>query len=233
MPRYRLGIWSPDRDSHSVLALKAALRLRNERWQWCERPEEASFWIVDAQSRQFSELTAQLKHTQTHDTVFAAVLAAEWSVLRDPVWTFLKVPLQAKIVYQWMDACLQKSPHTTPTWIGQPIKLKRWPNVSKYTGTRAATSVQITALCGRLLADWVRYEDLVCDIAEVAVLDQLLADAQARGILEYATAHATAHATPPQPSSPHPMSASPSAASSTAAADGAWGLIKRLIRKLA
>lgn len=228
MPRHRLGIWSPHRDSHSVLALKAALSLRAERWQWCERPEEASFWIVDAQSPQFSELTAQLKHVQSQHAVFAAVLAAEWSVLRDPVWTFLKVPLQVKVVYQWIDTCLQKNPQTALTWTGQQLKLKRWPNVSKYTGTQAVTSVQITALCGRLLTDWVSYEDLCRDLAEVGVLDQLLADAQARGILEYATAHPT----PPQPPSTHPMSAS-AAEAATAAPDGAWGLIKRLIRKLA
>lgn len=225
MPPYRLGIWSPHRDSHSVRALKAALSLRSERWQWCDHPEEASFWIVDAQFPLLTELTEQLKQAKQQGPVFAAILATEWSVLRDPVWTFLKVPLQVKVVYQWIDACLQKNPTPTPDvrapWLGQQLKLKRWPNMSQYAGDTPAIGMQMTAACAKLLADWVRYEDLCHEVSDPSLLDRLLNDAQQRGILECGIVGAVApksdssltHRSPPQ--------------------DGAWSLIKRLIRKFA
>jgi hypothetical protein len=226
MPRYRLGIWSPHRDSHSVLALKAALGLRPERWQWCDRPEEASFWIVDAQYPVLAELTEQLKQAKQQDPVFAALLATEWSVLRDPVWTFLKVPLQVKVVYQWIDGCLQKnSAHATvlePPWLGQQLKLKRWPNMSQYAGDTPASGMQITAVCAKLLADWVRYEDLSHDVSDLALLDQLLRDAHQRGILEFTRVSSASQKT-----------ASSSISSSSLEHEGKWSLIKRLIRKFA
>jgi hypothetical protein len=94
--------------------------------------------------------------------------------------------------------------------------------MSHYTSNNPAISIQITATCGKLLTDWVRYEDLCLEVSDASLLNALLVDAQNRGILESAQEKA------------HPdMQASPVPAPAPASTEGAWSLIKSLIRKFA
>jgi hypothetical protein len=215
-----------------VLALKAALSLRAERWQWCDRADDASFWIVDAQSPLMTELTEQLKHARTQSPVYAALLAAEWSAVRDPVWTFLKVPLQVKVFYQWIDGCLQKAPITS-SWSGQELKLKRWPNMALYATDNPAASMQITAACAHLLQDWVAYDALMAQVSDVRMLDKLLADALQRGILQSQPVHSRGTAANTNLASSLEPNATQRDTRDSIERESAWSLVKRLIRKFA
>ena len=92
MPKEALGVWSPHRDSKSVLAFKSMLGMRAERWLWLNEPDQASWWVVDGTRDNLSELTVNLHREKAQGPVRGVLLAPDWSAVKDPVWVFFKVP---------------------------------------------------------------------------------------------------------------------------------------------
>ncbi len=220
----RLDVWSPTRESHSVKAFKSVLGLRPEAWNWHESADEARWWIVDAAHDDIPELSRRV-HALIEDgrEIHCALLAPNWSAVRDPVWTFIKTPLQVSMVFGWIDACLKKHSAGQP-FQGQRLKLLRWPNMSRYaTGGTTASAMALTVACARLLRDWADYAEIAAMAPDTGQLADLLADARREGILEVARLAVPGAA----PASPE---AGPEA---DAPRKGAWGLVKRLIKKFA
>ena len=177
-------MWSPHRDSNSVVAFKAVLGLRTERWVWYDEPQKATWWLVDGLRDSNNGLTLALMDARSTALVHGALLAPDWSAMRDPVWAFVKVPLLAKGVYNWVDSCLLLHP-ASPTWEGHQLKLRRWPNMSRYgAGADAGTAVALTAACAQLLKEFISYEDLLRALPHKSKIDSLLVDALQDGILE-------------------------------------------------
>ena len=77
MPKEALGVWSPHRDSKSVLAFKSMLGMRAERWLWLNEPDQASWWVVDGTRDNLSELTVNLYREKAQGPV-RGVLLAPW-----------------------------------------------------------------------------------------------------------------------------------------------------------
>lgn len=171
-----------------MLAFKAALGLRPERWVWCNDRQQASWWVVDATLGVSEDWTTDLRNEKEGFRTQGALLARDWAAVGDPVWTFLKLPLQVNIVYRWLDACLLQHPEHRLLLSGQRLKLKRWPNMSRYSSASSlAGGMNLTVACARLLKDWVTYEEAVSIANDKAALDVLLMDAQRDGILEMAS----------------------------------------------
>ena len=217
--REKLAVWSPHRDSHSVMAFKAMLSLRDERWVWHDEPQRAIWWILDGLRDSNPRLTAALVESKSTGLLHGALLAPHWSAMRDPAWVFFKVPLQIKHIYSWVDSCLLLHP-ASPAWEGHTLQLRRWPNMSRYgAGNDAGAAVLLTAACAQLLKNAMLYEDLLRAVPKKSTLDALLTDALRDGILE--------------------MSKSPSAAGLPHAGSAplvekdhrVWSLVKRLISK--
>lgn len=216
MLKERFGVWSPHRESSSVLAFKAVLSLRSERWVWCNDRQQASWWIIDGALGASQDWTSDLREQKDGSKTHGALLARDWISVGDPVWTFLKLPLQVSIVYRWLDACLLQYPEPQLALSGQRFKLKRWPNMSRYSSAgNLAGGMNLTLACASLLKDWVTYEEAVAIANDKAALDMLLSDAQRDGILEAAS----------------PVSASTGKKPSKVEDTKAWSLVRRLINK--
>lgn len=225
MPQDRFGVWSPHRDSHSVRSFKTALSLRSESWQWYENKEQASWWVIDGTLITLSSLSDALLQQKKNGTIEAVVLAPTWNYIEDPVWTFFKAPLSVKLLYGWIDRCLQRDfPAAAPTAIltGRQLRLKRWPNLPPYTAHGSqADAVSLTLACAKLLENWVGYEEISAFSGNTALFDQILADAQLHGILEIDEPE-------PAPPSAEPPSKPPT---KNPEKTDAWSLVKRLLKK--
>ena len=223
----RFGVWSPHRDSNSVRSFKAALSFRPEPWQWYENKEHASWWVIDGTLTTLSSLSDALLQQKKSGPIEALVLAPTWNYIEDPVWTFFKAPLNVKLLYGWIDRCLQRdfpavAAAPAASLLGRQLRLKRWPNLPPYTAhSSQADAVSMTLACAKLLETWIRYEDAAAIASNTVLFNTILADAQLHGILEI--------------SAPEPEPARTSAPSDPITANSektdAWSLVKRLLKK--
>lgn len=227
----RFGVWSPHRDSNSVRSFKAALSLRPEPWQWYENKEQATWWVIDGTLTTLSSLTDAFLQQKKYGPIEAILLAPTWNMIEDPVWTFFKAPLSIKLLYTWIDHCLERDfpgmviPARTPpasALSGLQLKLKRWPNLPHYTVHGNQTdAVSMTLACAKLLENWVSYEEISAFSGNAALFDKILADAKSHGILEISK---------PEPAQPSAQPPSKSPTKSPEKTD-AWSLVKRLLKK--
>lgn len=190
MPKEVFGVWSPHRDSKSVLAFKSMLGMRPERWVWLTEPTQAAWWVVDGTRDNLAELTAALHQEKAQGPVRGVLLAPDWSSVKDPVWVFFKVPLQVNQVYRWIDACCP--PSSVPVsaealFAGQQLRLLRWPNMTRYnTHATVAQGIELTVACARLLSGPMTYEEvrsLLANEVNRTQLDAVLRDALQNGML--------------------------------------------------
>jgi hypothetical protein len=184
VPKEALGVWSPHRDSKSVLAFKSMLGMRAERWLWLNEPDQASWWVVDGTRDNLSELTVNLHREKAQGPVRGVLLAPDWSAVKDPVWVFFKVPLQVNQVYRWIDACCPQpsAPVSAEALFAeQHIQLLRWPNMTRYNANATvAQGIELTVACARLLSAPMTYEEvrsLLPTEANRTQLDVVLKDA--------------------------------------------------------
>lgn len=217
MAKQRFGIWSPHRDSDCVTAYMALMKLRAERWVWCERPAQASWWVVDGTRADLDAVTRDLKLQQANHDTLGAYLANDWLSVPDPAWTFFKTPLQNQQVFRWIDAALPKLAQRAATWHGCRFRLRRWPNLAKYAShTDIGDRLKMTMACANLLEDWVSYEALIPRFRDTDLLHSILDDADTDSILEIA--EPSFYLPPPPP-----------AERST----GGWNIFKSLLRRFA
>ena len=217
--RDKFAVWSPHRDSNSVVSFKAILGLRTEQWVWHDEPQRATWWLVDGSRDPDDRLTRALLDARLTSPIHGALLAPDWSAVRDPAWAFFKVPLVAKGVYSWVDSCLLLHP-ASPAWEGHEFKLKRWPNMSRYgAGSDTGTAVLLTAACAQLLKEFTSYENLLRAVPHKSKVNALLADALQDGILEITK------------TAKLPEAKNLDSQFSTANDSRVWALVKRLILK--
>lgn len=229
MPKEALGVWSPHRDSKSVLAFKSMLGMRAERWLWLNEPDQASWWVVDGTRDNLSELTVNLHREKAQGPVRGVLLAPDWSAVKDPVWVFFKVPLQVNQVYRWIDACCPQpsAPVSAEALFAeQHIQLLRWPNMTRYNANATvAQGIELTVACARLLSAPMTYEEvrsLLPTEANRTQLDVVLKDALQNGMLGLTPIHQPAAAptrapTPAPAIAPTPVPASPAVGTTTTA----------------
>lgn len=227
------AIWSPHRDSNCINAFKVMLGLRSEHWVWCNDAHDASWWVIDGTRSDCDALTAALHLERlASPSLRAAMLAPDWSAVRDPVWTFFKVPLQANQIFSWIDASRPKRPRLPPSLAGMRFKLLRWPNMARYARlVSMSESMKLTLACSRLLKDWASYEEVQGMVTVPSALDVVLRDAYEAGLLEHAAAE-------PVAASPFSFNwfAMPQAVGTESANTpeyGPWSLVKRLLQKFA
>lgn len=226
----RFGVWSPHRDSNSVRSFKAALSLRPEAWRWYDNKEQASWWVIDGTLTTLGSLTEAILQQKKHGPIEAVLLAPTWNLIEDPIWTYFKTPLNVKVLYGWIDRCLQRDfpasaavPVPALVLAGRKIRLKRWPNLPHYTAHgNQADAVSLTLACAKLLEGWTRYEDASAIASNTALFDTVLTDAQRHGILEI-------NEPEPEPEPARPSTPIPANPEKT----DAWSLVKRLLKKFA
>jgi len=222
MSKKTFTLWSPQREESSVLSFKALLSLRpTELWLWSDDARSASLWVVDAQCAALAELTQALRERKAQGHAFAALLAQDWSMVKDPIWTFFKIPLRVSHVYPWVDSALPLLPclASVHALAGQRLRLKRWPNMTRYSASASmADSMELTLACSSLLKDWLTYEEAQAMVNNKGLLDVLLSHAQDDGILDNSPVPTENPVVQP------PVAARPEQS-------GAWSLVKRLIQK--
>jgi len=185
MAKHRFGVWSPHRDSGGVTAYMALMKLRPERWVWCDQAVQASWWVVDGTRSDLAAVTGHLKALQPHRTTFGAYLANDWLSVPDPVWTFFKTPLQSQQIFKWLDSGLPRLTQRDASWAGCRLRLRRWPNLAKYAPQLdIAERLKLTMACANLLEGWVHYETLVPRFRDTDLLHSVLDDAANSAILE-------------------------------------------------
>ena len=216
------SVWTPTRESPGVRAFMATMRLHSTNWQWTEQADQARWWVIDASAG--IDLTELLKH---HDRMAekpsVAFLANQLSQLPRPAWTFFKPPVQAGLIFNWIrphvttsSAPTQPGPaHDRQPWRHGLLRLRRWPNVSRYGNT-----LELTVACSRLLAAPASYEEVLGWNVPPAVLDPLLADAHRQGLLQHEPGAA-----------PATTATRDAPIAETAAERSRWDLIKRLLGK--
>ena len=225
MSKSNFTLWSPHREENSVRAFKALLGLRpDELWTWHDQAQSASLWVVDGSRSTLPELTAALHQQKAKGPVHAALLAPDWSAVKDPIWTFFKTPLQVSHIYRWVDSSLPLLPRASAgatSMLGQRLRLKRWPNMSRYASSASvADSMELTVACAKMLKDWANYDEVLGMVRNATALELLLSDALQDGILELSPASVApsptrvGHAPLVSPDDP-----------------GTWSLVKRLIQK--
>lgn len=170
-----------------------------------------------------SDLTQKLIEEKALGPMHGALLAPSWSAVKNPIWTFFKVPLQVNQIYRWIDAASKLLPESTLGLSGQQIKLLRWPNMTRYSvGLSLSDSMQLTTACARLLKDWVSYEEIAASVNAAVALNILLKDALRDGFLTVAHAQPAALALGNLNLGSNPVANDDR---------GAWSLVKRLIQK--
>jgi len=222
------AIWSPHRNANCVNAFKAMLGLRAEQWVWSDQADQAHWWIIDGTRSDCGDHTEALRQKRGQSNLHAAILAPDWSAVKDPIWTFFKVPLQVSLVYRWIDASQPKRACLPISMTGRQLKLQRWPNMARYTGlVGMSESMQLTVACSRLLQGWASYEEVQSMVIVPSALDVVLRDAHEAGILEL-TPIETLSSTP----SGFGLLLPPDLAANRASPErGAWSLVKRLLQK--
>ena len=225
------AIWSPHRDSNCINAFKVMLGLRSEHWVWCNDAHDAAWWVVDGTRPDCAALTAALHQERlSFPSLRGAMLAPDWSAVKDPVWTFFKVPLQSNHIFNWIDANQPKRPRLPTTLDGMRFKLLRWPNMSRYARLVSMNeSMKLTLACSRLLKDWASYEEVQAMVSVPSALDVVLRDAYEAGILERIEAPVQVDADFSWFTLPSPLSDT----SANAPEYGPWSLVKRLLQKFA
>lgn len=204
---------------------KSLLSFRPEAWHWVEDGESALWHVVDVSRGVDPAWTARLGGARR---VRGIALARQWLDIPAPVWTFFKVPLVAEEVHRWLEAELRfvappaaadlaaapagKGIEGESAWLGQRLKLTRWPDVGRY----GEDSIALTVACSMMLRDWTPYEELIQITPSRFSLLALLAEARQRGILQAAADKRPAIAPAPLP---------------TAEEEGRWGLLKRIWKR--
>ncbi|HNT38447.1 MAG TPA: hypothetical protein PKO45_04930 [Rubrivivax sp.] len=248
----RASVWTPTRESASTMAFMSTLRLHSTAWHWVDAPGQARWWVIDAGA--YDDPTALTALTDDYDRMpwkpHVAFLAAQLSQLPRPSWTFFKPPVKSGLVFNWIrphggqDAFgVSARPHAAtvpageaPPWRQGLLRLRRWPNMSRYGNT-----LELTVACSRLLAAPASYEQLLQGAVPAPLLDRLLADAHEAGMLQLEPlVHGKAAATPaaraPAPESipgPTPERSIAPPAELPAGERSRWDLVKRLLGKFA
>lgn len=217
------SVWTPSRDSAGARAFMATLRLHSTDWHWIERAEQARWWVIDAAAG--VDLPALLAHYgQLADKPRVAFLTGQLSQLPHPAWTFFKPPVQSGLIFNWVRPHVSAAPTAAaPTappaaglehpWRQGLLRLGKWPNVSRY-----GNALELTVACSRLLAAPATYEQVLQWQVPAALLDELLADAHAQGLLQIEPA-----------TGPGPAPANASIPPDTPAERSRWDLVKRLL----
>jgi hypothetical protein len=208
------------------MAFKSLLSLRSDLWKWQTQPESAIWWVVDGACEELHLLTQALQREKALGVTHGALLGKEWNAVENSIWTFFKVPLQTNQIFQWIDANTRVCVPISTAFAGQRVRLKRWPNISNY-GRNASTTdrIQIAETCGRLLMQWMSYEELIGNASDPATMELLLHDAMAHGILAVEPDLTAAAQLGSQSAKKQQPLAQPSDDRS------GWSLVRRLIQK--
>lgn len=220
------SLWTPTRDSAAARAFMATLRLHSVSWEWAEQAEQARWWVLDA--RAIADLPALLEcYGRMPVKPRVAFLAAQLSALPCPAWTFFKPPVQSGLIFNWIRPHIASAAvppdaapdHAHPPWRHGLMRLRRWPNVSRY-----GNALELTVACSRLLTAPASYEQVLQWNVPAPLLDQLLADTHRQGLLllEQGTAPA-----------PVSLDAPDAPAVQASGERSRWDLIKRLLGKFA
>ena len=213
------------------MAFKSLLSMNERPWAWQDDPNAAALWVIDATCPEPAGLSQLLREHKAQGAYQGVVLASGFPAQAvQGGWTFLKVPLQMDKVFAWLDQCFPDRASQNAGWVPpeQPMRLKVWPNVSRYNGLLDGKSgaIELAAACGQMLAKPCAYPDLrlACPHA-LRALDALLADAQQQGILVMEP-----------PSVPRMPALAPSKKEETKPAQPSasglgWGLVTRLLSK--
>jgi hypothetical protein len=190
--QHRFGLWTPHRDSHNILALKSLLGFRSENWHWCESQHEAQWWLVDASYPIEAKWTLHLRH---HAQTRGIILAQSFTESPDPIWQFVKTPLNVGRINAWLNQLVQTTISPTPPALtpmevlpllsNLECRLSRWPNLTRY----GELAIKLTPICEQWLRDWHTAERVVIkagsNITQSDEFWQLfLQDVQAEGILQ-------------------------------------------------
>ena len=241
------SVWTPTRESASTLAFMSTLRLHSRAWQWVDAPEQARWWVVDAGAHE--DLGALAAHyDRLPEKPRVAFLAAQLNQLPRPSWTFFKPPVKSGLVFNWVrphegrsgaavpgkstlraavstPAAAPVAAGEAPPWRQGVLRLRRWPNMSRYGNT-----LELTVACSRLLAAPASYAQLLQWSVPAPLLDRLRADAHEAGLLQLEAVAPDAAAA----ASSVAMPQASAAAAEPAAAGGErsrWDLVKRLLGK--
>ncbi|ODU09847.1 MAG: hypothetical protein ABS84_07100 [Rubrivivax sp. SCN 71-131] len=230
-------LWTPTRESASTLAFMSTLRLHSSDWQWVDAPEQARWWVIDAGAHEDLPALATL-YDRLPEKPQVAFLAAQLSQLPRPSWAFFKPPVKSGLVFNWIrpheasrsGAATAGASHP---WRQGRLRLRRWPNMSRYGNT-----LELTVACSRLLAAPASYEQMLQWQVPAPLLERLLADAHESGLLQFESGARAAAASSPAIQAPEVQpSTPPTGAAVTAAAAGGehsrWDLVKRLLGKFA
>lgn len=211
------------------MAFKSLLGMNERRWAWQDDPNAAALWVIDATCPEPVGLSQLLQERKAQGGYQGVVLAGQFPAQAVySGWTFLKVPLQMDKVFGWLDQCFPDRAEQNVGWLApeQPMRLKTWPNVSRYNRLLDGKSgaIELAAACGQLLSKPCAYPELsqACPHA-LRALDALLADAQQQGILMIEPQTVTP---PTRPTRPVEVHQPPPPASGLG-----WGLVTRLLSK--
>lgn len=190
---------------------------------WHNNPEFATWWIIDGSRDDVVTLTEAFLRERALAPTHGALLAEGWGSVKSPVWTFFKTPLKPQLVYNWVDATQQRMGPIAMSFIGRKFKLRRWPNMSRYSdGLSMAQSINLTTVCAHALKGWISHAEIlaVVGVANSAIVESLLRDALQDEILEITIVDAALDSSMPSVTSTNPTSETKR-----------WSLIRRLIEK--
>lgn len=166
----------------------AALRLMQVPWQWAQDSEQAAWWIVDSSAG--SDVAAlAARYDQLERKPKVAFLAGHMKDLPRTSWAFFQRPVRSAIIHNWVRPHVGEHgvasisgalPEARPDWRQGWLRLRKWPNVSRY-GNR----LELTIACSRMLAAPMSYAQVVELGISESLLDQLLADAHRDGLLQF------------------------------------------------
>lgn len=171
--------------------LMSGLRIFSQQWKWCDNPEEADLWGIDAKADDIEGIarTYRLCPDPKPKVIY---LAESFTPMPVSHWVYFRIPIKISVLHKWLvsnhfvpdltqdDKVLSEQGGTNPKWKTYRFKLKYWPNITQY-----AEGAEIMMVCSTMIHNWCEYNQLTPYGIDERILVKLLDDADKEGNLVY------------------------------------------------
>lgn len=199
-------IWFSDFDTVNSKVVRSVLKLRQEAWEFVDRPESANFWVVDGTEDYDEQSLISAFNHSSKDPLKVMFLAESDGYTPHSQWHHVELPLNASKLFDFFErhlkdfgqadvqteesVSIQNTQYAMePNWRTSAFKLTRWPNIAKY-----GSDAHLPLTCSNLLRGYNDFNTALSWGLPKRILEQILVDAENDGIILFDTSQVASQA---------------------------------------